>query len=1430
MIQDEEELDYEIEVEDEDRLLESSDQESEKCSSDEDSAPRTTCQTPSNNDRKKINYLRCYRTYANSSRRNYRYSERNTNCSTITDGSYEEDEVNESNNCLTSIDSGVSDPDVSQFTFDENKEDKDYPESPTKHLNYNNNKKPMDFSYEDTVMNSINTTATICNEKNINEDFLKNSHPNNMAIHSPKSSQKQIKKKNIFGNITIQIPTKPKSTNFTRNLILSNNTVTSPNLFQSSENVQTPIKITPISKVTTNKLPDRSPSKKVQEPIISKNKRTSTSQSDGSANSYVDAMAIQSSTNAQEPIKSLNNREIAQSKTGIAKKPTTETAQSLGNLQGPSKPKIIPNNFKVQIIGQERSLVPQPQLSTLDPPQFSRRIAKKPFTWKRTFEKPTILVNSKDISRFIASCTTDDDNNCLKSPNIFKIPLKKPPFKPEWQTVSAPVEIPDSKDDDMFDLTRFFMKSSIASDGDDIADPSFLDNDGMSFYEDDPEKLEMVNEWVSKQPSRIIPSVYRGLCYKTFFNTRRCIKCRNQHNLRVHFANKSNLTKQEIQVGLSFAIEYPSFYEQVLPIFAEIFSSEDDKEGLVYMIHQIFKNNPPINQVNALNTVLINLQQTDLETLQESIQYVLIQVGFRSYISFGEALVEVIISSDNVPSCWPIIRIMITGGLTLPGKLASNFLTKLIKPPIDSKLCREVYTLILKYKFVDITSINSELRDQFFLLAKPQNRVHCEENRRNNVPSTSYPSAFPQQVHFNGPSYNSAPHIQNSSATPEKMLGSNSNENIDFGTLWGTKRLSFKDPYINEDEVFEQFGHDYRDPSKIPNQSKSRMNERPSNFYRASSTGDDSLPSRENLPTKTSGNTFPNRSGFAYNPEGVQYDPMKDYDYSQSKSKPTHQQPQSRDSEYDRLLNNNPEHAHTTQRKYKQPQTQDRLLNNNSEPAHKTKRKHQQPQPQDTEFDRLLNNNSEPPRKKFQLNSGRVVSGPQIDDTFDESFTGIPAARPRQELQYSKPPDEPVFGKLCLNPDYTHNTSLHNLYVESLGGLDMNLDDLALLDEIFVMGKGHDFLKLIEKYKGSKNVRYFITGALAHLKCCNQTMVKVWKRILDGMSRAMPNFYGSSQIRAIIEVITMNILFMQVTCKLWSEAKDLLMIFTDWDSLVTSRLTLMNPQTKLSILGKYLFIAKLLQFTEPKYSYKILTCPELKLMEHESTWPYCEDQCTTRELRNRNFLLNTFLQETYLQDIEVVIDIYKVAFSRNGGISNFNVIPYINPMLERLIAEKNISALEHINKSNVFFEYMDINILKQFLLLMFSHLPMKDGCKIFDICTSRSIYKRICINDILQENILLYTTNTTEEIEIILKYCFYKLVQIRYLPSGFRFWIKTNTISGTDEEMVNDAITTTKNKVVNMLDKFFKIRGRTTTGHDVVEVAKDDLILFLERS
>ncbi|KAJ8955062.1 hypothetical protein NQ314_006942 [Rhamnusium bicolor] len=146
----------------------------------------------------------------------------------------------------------------------------------------------------------------------------------------------------------------------------------------------------------------------------------------------------------------------------------------------------------------------------------------------------------------------------------------------------------------------------------------------------------------------------------------------------------------------------------------------------------------------------------------------------------------------------------------------------------------------------------------------------------------------------------------------------------------------------------------------------------------------------------------------------------------------------------------------------------------------------------------------------------------------------------------------PIFGNFRCRSDFKLDRSLHNLLPDTIEHVSINERDIAKLDGVIKSKNGSEFCKLLERYRSPATIQNFITMMIAHLKSCN-AMYEVLLGLVDSIESIKPDYDKDRHIKAVVEVVVMNLLFELERKGLWFKARKLLEKFCDWDSLISSQ-------------------------------------------------------------------------------------------------------------------------------------------------------------------------------------------------------------------------------------------------------------------------------------
>ncbi|XP_050297199.1 uncharacterized protein LOC126736728 isoform X2 [Anthonomus grandis grandis] len=1021
------------------------------------------------------------------------------------------------------------------------------------------------------------------------------------------------------------------------------------------------------------------------------------------------------------------------------------------------KPKRSAFNITIQVSGNDRFCI-----GVCPPPVGVKKKQQKPWLTTRGLNlRKVIVIKCPDQLKYVppednlsgSEGTKSVRTSASTSSSIFKTPLTRPPTRTRSKNLSVCLDtnlgtkmVQDraSSTEPKDDIISLIASTNIEEE-EENGKLAELKSEPASLSEDS--KLDRVAQWVETEVQNQrpqVPNVLKGLCFKFFFHN----KCRNGLCTRGHTLPQPKinrfftLSQAELNEAFEFSINYPILFNRVCPIFAEVFARKGSKEDLLKMIQLIFEasSNLVTNKVQSLKKILNNLKKIDDISFEEAVNFVLLEHDLGHNRLLGETLLELIIEMNTtIPKNWPILRRLIESGTKIPKRLADRFLVNLMRDPIDYKVCREVYQHILKFMCLDLPAVSGAVRAQFLTVSRQQADVqdrhdvpeeleaNIEQNltkerfnfENNRLRVQTFLTAKKQQAHFRGPVVLENP-IGSRLVEPanvnhiEPQFVIDTVNRPDFASL---SRLSAQSSnYSHLDACMANNTALFRQPRKVTPQNNSN------NKRSHSSSSEDEHQSNEGS-TEYSPNQPPGLTTLTYNSRGLRYDPLEDYWPLQKrrKSKERERHEQEIDSEFDRLRWGETRREETVSCK---------------EPV--------------LSFRSALPIN----------NRSRHGNGADLVSSSSDFVAPVPQVVP----------DQPTFGRFQFSPNYKLNVSLHNFYTERIDNVNIDEEDVFVLNDCVKYGQGKVFLDLVTKYSGPVTVQNFISMVLANLKGLNQLVGRTYMKLLDSIGEHQ-NFYGNLNLRVILEVITMNVLFEFEKHNIFEYARDLLTRFLDWDSLVTSRLFITDTRIGVSLVGRYLFIAKLLVYTKPELTFEILVSPALHLLEDYSKWPYYPSSPNPNvfkaDLESRNGVLNKFFQIGFLHNVVIVIELYKKALKTNEGIWCFDVRKYVDPMVAKLINVKKIVFLKQIlPELALFLDYLEKDTLRACVCLMGRHLSKKDIFRLYDQCTYKQVYQQIHQGQYLVNTILIRTDMLPVEIELIILYYFDKLWEEGLLPFG----------------------------------------------------------------
>ncbi|KAJ8921547.1 hypothetical protein NQ315_003167 [Exocentrus adspersus] len=356
-------------------------------------------------------------------------------------------------------------------------------------------------------------------------------------------------------------------------------------------------------------------------------------------------------------------------------------------------------------------------------------------------------------------------------------------------------------------------------------------------------------------------------------------------------------------------------------------------------------------------------------------------------------------------------------------------------------------------------------------------------------------------------------------------------------------------------------------------------------------------------------------------------------------------------------------------------------------------------------------------------------------------------------------PSRPIFGKPSYRNGFSFKSSLHNLLPDPVDNVNINERDVTKLNAVIKQRNGPEFYKLLRYYENPPTLRNFITMAIADLKCGDiyETLVELVK----SMELVDKDYTKDALIKGVVEVIVLNLLFeLERKCK-WQEAMNMLQLFCDWDSLISSQIF---AKRKLTHMGRYIFLAKV--FAKAKnfhLTYEILQCPSLKLLESLGNWPYFKMK--PADLESRNAVLKEFFEYGHHHCIVDVSDMYRRVF-KFGAIHGYDASRHFNPMLISVMNERAdpASHLKHFHPDiDIYYKIMDKNVLRAFSILLADRLSQEQCFKLYELCCERQIYTLFTGAEL---TITVRNNMLDVELQLILNYYFHKMMENRQMPQG----------------------------------------------------------------
>ncbi|XP_030756744.1 uncharacterized protein LOC115882684 isoform X2 [Sitophilus oryzae] len=1123
-------------------------------------------------------------------------------------------------------------------------------------------------------------------------------------------------------------------------------------------------------------------------------------------------------------------------------------------------------NFSITLAGNSRLL------------SIKKKQFKKWTTPIRSFLKDNVIrltsrdswveyVPRVDSGSDISSTSSSQPSSKVNSTNsMFKLPLKRPPTRQKTNknlSVSVDLQLNKTKVTSVGDLGEVPRQSPREDDLDSVislqASTIGIDKEQESIFKckDEPisasgsvmgteiVKINRLNDWLQKtqsgstSPKNInyndVPNIFKRLCFNFFF-TNSCNKnwCKNTHSLKsptCRLNKMGDLSNEELKKAYGFAQTYPSFFGKVYKFFTEEFAKRDMKNELVHLVSIIFDEILEIDKTEGVSTVLECLEKTDLGSFQESVDYLLLEIGIKQYPLLGSTIFEVICNRDMAP-CWPIIRKLVIAGEKLTVKLGKKFLVQLMRMPVDYELCKKVNQLITKYRFINMDEMPSDIVNPFLQLfteddpnkelndmRKNRDTAMERETRWGPVEEVSFPE-MTREFNDMRNNWDTAKEPATGWGPVEEVLFPQVTRPATSNQLQTTIQKNLN----KEWSLFEAGGFENNEPEQpmiIPtdfsvpppnfgnlqerNATASTHTENSSRSNFSESGSDYSLDSP--YPHPPHGPHFPTKR--SYKREGLQYDPTNDYVSAQRKHKFTISIDQN-------------------QRRTAQVQDANQVVAANVQENGPTENRGNEGRGNNLANGRGVQTFDQLRVQKRNAVEIEPVNGPGTSNASGSSRRDV-------IRQDSKLPEHPVFGKIPLNKRYQFNVSLHNLYLEQISQVDINEEDVYILKNSIRNADGRTFLDLVYRYKSPSTVQNFISMTLAHLRAMRQTMARVFFALLRDIETRVHDIFADINLRVILEVIAMNFLFELDAHSLVQAYTDLLLKFRNWDSLVTSRLFI---NKNVSLMGRYLFIAKLLQYTKPELTYEILVCPTFHLLEHCDKWPRAPvgpvPGLPDSDLQARNNILTEFFKKSYLLNSLVVIQLYKRALTK--GIWEFDVQRFVNDMVLDLINRKRVSGLKQVlNEIDLFFNYLAKNTLRGFLVSIANATSITNIFMFFEKCVDKGIYPKMFHEESMQHKIDIKTNMLDYEIEIIIRYYFGKLCELRNLPPGsetIKFCIGLpGNVENNNLQMLEScrSLQCINGVVRTFLRHFFSLKAISTIP-TMVEIEKEELIRYLDRA
>ncbi|CAH0551858.1 unnamed protein product [Brassicogethes aeneus] len=349
----------------------------------------------------------------------------------------------------------------------------------------------------------------------------------------------------------------------------------------------------------------------------------------------------------------------------------------------------------------------------------------------------------------------------------------------------------------------------------------------------------------------------------------------------------------------------------------------------------------------------------------------------------------------------------------------------------------------------------------------------------------------------------------------------------------------------------------------------------------------------------------------------------------------------------------------------------------------------------------------------------------------------------------------PKFGHLVLEANFKLNVSLHNSLPLSpaKGCVDLHDADIMQLDRSIKHHDGLNFLRVFDAYKTSYTQQNFVTQTIAALKSSGERSFHYFSKLLESIRSINPSWMTDKLLKAILEVVAMNIIVALEQKQCLKECVTLLLQFYDWDALITCKI--FTQHFNYTIMGRYLFLAKLFSKANRfDFTFEILQSPKLKILEYQHDWPF---QNCHHDLNTKNILLKDFFKYGYKYNAISTVELYKRIFQ--GAPVEDEILSNFNPMMKNILDNKVVPVLKQIMEDiNIFEPHMEKNILKAFFLIVIEKriTKSKETHNLYLKCVKKGIYPSYCG----QEAVVIIKTNyTEEEIRLTFEYYFNKIVQ-----------------------------------------------------------------------